>query len=39
MMNEQYPVEVVYLVAYGLREQSFGLELSPPAAVVLSPDA
>ena len=38
-MNEQYSVEVVYLVAHGLREKSLGIELSPPAVFVLSPDA
>jgi hypothetical protein len=39
MVNEQYSVEVVDLVTYGLREQSLCLDLAPPAALVLSPDA
>jgi len=38
-MNEQYSVEVVYLVANGLREKSLGIEFSPMSAFVLSSDA
>ena len=39
MMHEEDTIEVVQFVAYGLRQQTLSLEVSPVAVRILSPDS